>query len=197
MWYSEFHSGELDHEYMSLAIQYYLLARVGSQYIFNPVSGSLYHHAFELFLKAYLVKHYSRQELKSKYSHKLVKLWSNYKKHIKVDALDKFDLIVKNLDAWERVRYLRLEQDENAAAIELVGGHASNDYLNQIETTDFKSQKWFTLHTDDMDQLFKAIAESLKISPEEFLKNPSFVHGKEIYEYKNKYSVLNNESRRS
>jgi len=191
MWYSEFYSGLLDHKYISLAVQYYLLARFGSRYVFNPASGSLYHLAFELFLKSYLRKDYSQEDLKSKFGHNLVKLWSEFKEQINNDLPDKYDLIIRNLDAWERVRYIDLETGKNASAIELVSGYAPEDYLNQLKKIDYKSQKHFTLHTDDMDAFFQVLVDALKIPPEEFMKNPDFAHGRQLYDFANKHNIFN------
>lgn len=192
MWYSDFYNGYLDHKYVSLAIQYFLLARFGSQFPFNPASSSLYHLCFELLLKSYLIKNgHSASELKNKFDHKLVKLWNEFKEKVNDSNLDNYDLIIKNLDAWERVRYISLDIGKNTSAIVISKGHADKLYLSEIEKIDFYSQNRFFLHTDDMDELFFTFFSTLKIPPEELLKVPDFVWGIKIYELNNKFNFVN------
>ncbi len=193
MWYSNFYNNFLDHQYISLGIQYFLLARFGSQFPFNPASGSLYHLCFELLLKSYLIKNgYSRHELRYNYSHNLVKLWDEFKKKVKNSNLDKYDLVVKNLDAWERVRYISLDKDKNVSEISISKGHADSLYLNEIKKNSFHSQNRFIIHTDDMDELFFIFFSTLKIPSEELLKVPDFVWGRKIYEHDNKFNLVTN-----
>ena len=125
MWYSEFYNGLLDHQYVSLGIQYYLLARVGSQLPFNPASGNLYHLGFELLIKSYLKSKYSAHDLKDSFGHNLVKLWSAFSSEVIDPRLSKFDLIVKNLNTWEKVRYLKLEGEKNAQSVCNIKGFCS------------------------------------------------------------------------
>lgn len=195
MWYSEFYNGLLDHKYVSLGIQYYLLARVGAPFPFNPTSGNLYHLGFELLLKSYLKKKYSTSELQNKFGHNLIKLWDEFKSELEDTELEKFDPIIKNLDSWERVRYIDLKGDKNAKAIEIVPGSAPIEYLEEIMAVDFSKHEFFRIYTDDMDELFQVFFSSLKIPPEELLKVPDFFWGKHLYKENNKYNVLNKNNR--
>jgi len=190
MWYSEFYNGLLDHQYASLGIQYYLLARVGARFLFNPASGNLYHLGFELLIKSYLKIKYSTHDLKYTFGHDLVKLWVEFKSEITNNRLDKFDLIIKNLNSWEKIRYMGLKGDKNAQAIEIVKGSASEEYLEKISNSDFHSLEHFRLYVDDMDELFSIFFSALKVPPEELLKNPDFVWGRQLYEQDNKYNLL-------
>ncbi|MFH1601639.1 MAG: hypothetical protein ABIB61_01645 [Candidatus Shapirobacteria bacterium] len=190
MWYSKFYNGLLDHQYVSLGIQYYLLARVGARFPFNPASGNLYHLAFELLIKSYLRKKYSTDKLKSKFGHNLVKLWGEFKSEIVDTKLNKFDSIVKNLDSWERVRYINLKGDKSAQAIEIVTGSAPKEYLEKISNLDFHTHEYFRIYTDDMDELFNVFFTVMQVPTEELLKVPDFVWGKQLYEQDNKYNLL-------
>lgn len=196
MRYSQFYNDYLDHQFISLAIQYFLLARFGSQFPFNPVSGSLYHLFFELLLKSYLIKNgFTASELASKeWGHKLSKLWEVFKEKVGDKNLKKYDLLVKNLDAWEKVRYISLK-GKNASRIEIVKGFAGKLYLDEIEELNYASQEGFTLYTGDMDELFYTFFSTLRIPPEELLKVPDFVWGKAIYEKDNEYNYLTNKSK--
>jgi hypothetical protein len=189
-WYSEFYKGLLDHQYVSLGIQYYLLARIGARFPFNPANGNLYHLGFELLIKSYLRSKYSANELQSKYSHNLVKIWAEFKSEITVPGLNKFDLIVKNLDSWERVRYIELKGEENAQAIEILSGSAPIEYLDGIKNIEFHSHKYFRIYIDDMDELFFMFFTALKVPAEELMKVPDFVWGRQLYEQDNKHNLF-------
>lgn len=191
-WYSEFYNGLLDHKYVSLGIQYYLLARVGSRFPFNPASGNLYHLGFELLLKSYLKNKYSSIDLKNNFGHNLVKLWGGFKTETSANGLEKYDSILKNLDTWESVRYLELKDGNNTHAIEIVKGSAPEEYLEKINNSDLKSLGYFRLYVDDMDELFKVFFLTLNVPPEELLKNPDFVWGKNLYDQDNKHNLFDN-----
>lgn len=93
-------------EYAEVAIQYYLSGRFAALRVLNPVSGNLFHHAVEMFLKACLQPHYSNNQLR-KLSHNLPRLWEEAKIVLHDDALSVHDDLVKRLDKWEEVRYFR------------------------------------------------------------------------------------------
>lgn len=190
MWYSEFYNGLLDYKYVSLGIQYYLLARVGVRFPFNPASGNLYHLGFELLLKSYLRKKYSSEKLQTKFNHNLVKLWFEFKGEISDEKLNKYDLVVKNLDFWEKVRYIDLKNGKNAQSIVISPGSAPKEYLEEINNLDFHSIESFSIYTDDMDELFKIFFSALKVPSEELLKHPDFVMGRNLYEQGNKHNLL-------
>jgi len=193
-WYSEFYNGLLDHKYASLGIQYYLLARVGSRFPFNPASGNLYHLGFELLLKSYLKNKHSSIDLKSDFGHDLVKLWGGFKSETLADGLDKYDSIFKNLDTWENARYLELKGGRDIHTIEILKGSAPEEYLDKIMSSDIHSLEYFKVYIDDMDKLFNVFFSTLKVPPEELLKNPDFVWGRNLYEKGNKYSLLGKQS---
>jgi hypothetical protein len=190
MWYSKFYNGFLDHQYVSLGIQYYLLARVGSRFPFNPASGNLYHLGFELLLKSYLRKKLSVDKLQNDFGHNLVKLWSKFQSEISDPRINKFNPVVKNLDSWEKVRYITLKGDRNAQSIEIVAGNAPAEYLEKIDNLDFYQHKHFRIYIDDMDELFNVFFTVLKVPIEELLKVPDFGWGRQLYEQDNKYSLF-------
>lgn len=181
----------MDYKFFALAIQYFCLARVGGEYIFNPASGNLYHLSIELLLKAYLLSSISSKDLQYKYGHNLIKLWKEFKTKTSDANLDKYDLYIKNLDVWERVRYITLPNDTNAAAIELRKGHAPKEYLDEIAKLDKHKHTWLSLYLDDMDELFQAIIFATKIDIQSLLVNQfDMIQGVEIYEKGNKYSIF-------
>ena len=67
-----------EEEFMKLGVQYYAAARScawGGLW----VCGNLYHHSLEMFLKAGLSRRYSLEDLKNKFGHRLVAIWTAFK----------------------------------------------------------------------------------------------------------------------
>ena len=182
--YLEFANGLLDHQYVSIGIQYFLLARTGAAFIFNPSSGNLYHLSFELLLKAYLLKNgFSKEDLKEK-GHNLNKLWNLFKGKFKFKNNEKYDLIINELNRWEDVRYIENNKDESIISIEIVDGNHQRCNKKMIK------KGRFYLNTDDMDDLFNFFFTILKISNEELMKNPDFYNGLVLYRKNNKFDLL-------
>lgn len=94
----------LDRNFLNLAVQYYVAARSAVLAGLIPVSGTLYHHSIEMFLKARLSQNYSRKELEG-FKHKLSKLWQFFKKEFPVVGFEQFDDTIGTLDLFERIRY--------------------------------------------------------------------------------------------
>ncbi len=181
----------MDYYYLALSIQYFCLARFGSRFPFNPVSGNLYHHSFELLLKAYLHPAISAQDLQYKYGHNLQKLWETFKDRTSENELDTYDLYIKNLDAWERVRYLKLASGKHASSIVIHEGHAPKEYLESIATIKNSELMDFSLYLDDMDELFQVIFFATKQDPQSLLVNHGdMIAGINIYEKDNKFSIF-------
>ena len=93
-----------EEEFMKLGVQYYAAARScawGGLW----VCGNLYHHSLEMFLKAGLSRRYSLEDLKNKFSHILVAIWTAFKGDFPSIALLEFDTIIADLAKFEDIRY--------------------------------------------------------------------------------------------
>ena len=90
--------------FCDLATQYYVSGRLAARSFLAPVYGNLLHHAVEMFLKAVLVGTLSIDEMK-KYGHDLTTLWARFKGKENDTALDRFDQTIKNLHAFDSIRY--------------------------------------------------------------------------------------------
>jgi len=90
-------------------IQYYLAARSAVAAAFNPVCGSIAHHAIEMLLKSCLAKDDSGDQIaeyRKTYGHKLGALWKVFRsrnQHLNLDP--EFDLIIEELNKWDEIRY--------------------------------------------------------------------------------------------
>jgi hypothetical protein len=92
-------------EFFDLATQYYVAARLAARGSLIPVTGNLFHHAVEMYLKAALIGTLSLDEMKRRYSHDLVALWNRFKTKEPDPALARFDLVVAVLDKFDNIRY--------------------------------------------------------------------------------------------
>lgn len=94
-----------DHEYRTIALQYYLAGRSAIFAQACPVAGNLFHHAIEMFLKFLLLHSVSVEKLRRTYRHDLRKLWRRVKKELRNPSLNSFDGFVKGLNDFEEIRY--------------------------------------------------------------------------------------------
>ena len=60
-----------DEKFLDLGFQYYFAARCGVRANLSPVTGDLFHHAVEMFLKAHISQSMSPREMKNKLGHRL------------------------------------------------------------------------------------------------------------------------------
>ncbi len=93
------------YHFFELGIQYYVVARFGAMAKLIPVTGNLYHHAIEMFLKGQLAKTHTLEQLKKNFSHRLPDTWSAFKGLFPAEDLSPFDGLILDLDRFERIRY--------------------------------------------------------------------------------------------
>jgi hypothetical protein len=86
-------------------LEYYVAGRCAAQCHLSRVAGNILHHAIEMLLKSELAKQAGLDELKSKYGHKLDKLWHAVKEQHPDEDLTCFDQLVAGLHSFETVRY--------------------------------------------------------------------------------------------
>jgi len=101
-------------DYAQLAAHYYVTGRFAAMAGYVPTCGNLMHHAFELLLKGGLIKAGRTpagvdldEYLRKTYSHKLGKLWPDFKMAYLPHNLTEFDELMSFLDVWEEIRYPR------------------------------------------------------------------------------------------
>jgi hypothetical protein len=95
----------MDYQYLKIAIQYYVAGRSATFAGSIPVAGNLFHHAVEMLLKYFLLKHYTAAKLKADFRHDLKKLWREFKKLANKPVLARFDRLVSELNKIEDLRY--------------------------------------------------------------------------------------------
>lgn len=95
---------DIDRHYFDLATQYYVTARWATFAIAGTVTGNLYHHAVELYLKGDLSRSVPRYHL-TMFGHNLRRLWKAYKQKYSTSDLSGFDSCIKQLHRFETIRY--------------------------------------------------------------------------------------------
>jgi hypothetical protein len=95
---------DLQLEYFRTALEYYIAARFAAFSFFMPMSGVLFHHAIELYLKGLLCP-WLDEEQRTTLRHALPKVWNKYKSLNGNFSLSRFDDLVARIDRHWRVRY--------------------------------------------------------------------------------------------
>jgi HEPN domain-containing protein len=87
-----------------MATEYYASARVAVASGMHTICGNLFHHAFELMIKAALMNRIDINSVRPPYKHDLPRLWIDFKVHYTVPDTQ-FDPIPPVLHAFEDLRY--------------------------------------------------------------------------------------------
>ena len=98
-------SEALNPSFLKLAVQYYIAARSAALAGLMPVSGNLYHHAIEMFLKAQLSQAKSLEVLKNRLGHDLSALWQSFKGDFLTISFEQFNDTIASLCPFENIRY--------------------------------------------------------------------------------------------
>lgn len=92
--------------YFRLSTQYYVAARHAVFCEAMPVAANLAHHAVEMLLFAELARHYTPDQLKSKYHrHHLPSIWAEAKKRLSLVPPASCDKFINDLKDWELIRF--------------------------------------------------------------------------------------------
>ena len=92
-------------EFFRLAFQYYVSARSAALCGLNPVAGTVYHHAVELYLKGHLSS-CTTPKIRKNLGHELSDLWLLFKALFPNNPeLSTFDAAITALGPFEDVRY--------------------------------------------------------------------------------------------
>lgn len=137
--------------YVKIGAEYYTLGRTAVHRKQYQVVGNLFHHAFEMLMKALLLLRNAatHKELRERYRHDLPRLWEATKEYVGLWAVEqdwagRFDSFVADLDRWEDIRYggfpkglpknLRVDYLAVAAALRAKPGH--DEYVINLERAD-------------------------------------------------------------
>jgi len=144
--------------YFEAGLQYYVLARFAAITGFLPVSGNLFHHAVEMFLKGHLCKRLDVRE-RIRLGHGLVRTWRRYKKEVSDSALDQFDALISSLDKFERIRYPERVVERGMM------GTISFKRVAVAASQGRPNYPAYEIVVDELDVLIKLIFERSKVNP--------------------------------
>jgi len=154
-------TSNLQDEFFYLATQYYAIGKFAMSASLDPVSGILFHHALELYLKGALslrMDETKRRDL----GHQLHALWSEFKNMASYPELAKFDGAVKVLQKFEEIRYPeRIVRNGMRLVISLRPIDSG-----VIEKYDEQSAPHYVLPFDQMDSLIRIVIGSTGKDPE-------------------------------
>jgi hypothetical protein len=74
--------------WLQTATQYYVTVRFAAFAWFIPVTGNLFHHAIEMYLKGHLSATMTDKELRDNLGHDLTKIWRRFKQSLSDTMLD-------------------------------------------------------------------------------------------------------------
>lgn len=85
---------------------YYVCGRFALANWLSPIGATNLHHAIEMFLKGYLVRRhrFDRETLK-RFSHRLDKLWAEFRTQRQEPIYDRFTQTIAELNKFEELRY--------------------------------------------------------------------------------------------
>ena len=136
------------------------VARVAAA--FNPLCGSIAHHAIEMLLKSCLAKDDSGDQIaeyRKTYGHKLGALWKVFRsrnQHLNLDP--EFDLIIEELNKWDEIRY----PDQ----LVLEGGHLDIGFVEPDPPSSGGQHPRFKLYLPALERLASVLIKATGISGE-------------------------------
>jgi len=145
-------------------VHYYIAGRFTVHAQFSFVPGALIHHAIELLLKACLAKKDKPEDVytyHSTYGHKLDKLWSEFKLRNPSRSLSAYDTIVKQLDAFETIRYPE-ELVLNGARLDIGFG----EYDPSLPEPELTGANHYRLLLPQIDRLIRVLFECSEYNPD-------------------------------
>ena len=146
--------------FFKIGMQYYIAGRAAARGHLVPVAGNLLHHGVEMLLKGDLSKTFSLGEIKKNYGHRLVKTWNAFKDLHANEDLSGFDVLVANLDRFEKIRYP--DDYINRGAIMAIGWGTLKPAVRQIKGPRVPE---YCLYVNEVDALIARLFKVCRINP--------------------------------
>ena len=150
-------------EFYSLAIQYYVIARFGAFAGFLPVSGNLFHHAIEMFLKGHLSSKLDLTELKG-LGHRLQDIWVRFRADVSDVTLDRYNAVIAELDSFELIRY----PDDIVARGMSASIDLKRSAISSVTLAPGRPEPSYKIVVEDVDRLVEAIFEKSSVNSKFF-----------------------------
>lgn len=154
-----------DTDYIHIGVQYYIAGRHSALCYLMPVTGNLFHHAFEMLFKAKLLSKFTPDELYKNYGHDLRLVWPDFISMTGAKSLKSFSKTIHSLQRWEDVRYPNFPGKKS---VFMIIDMKKGDKSGPIGQT-AKTSTQFRVNLEEIDELFKAVILNWPINPE-FIK---------------------------
>lgn len=133
----------------------------------TPTAGTLFHHAIEMYLKAYLSRALDERQ-RRKLRHSLRRAWRRFKQMVSDPALSRFDPVIKELDPFEDLRY---PEKIRGWAIKFADTRPAGDPWAGDKTPGVKGR--FLLILGDIDALVAVILDKAGANPKPLINGLS------------------------
>jgi hypothetical protein len=153
------------YHYLDRAFEYYATGRFAALNNLQ-VAPNLFHHAVEMLAKFHLLRRMPDDRLaeqvrklkRKPYGHDLHTLWLDFKAAVGRSSLDRFDMVVADLNRWEDLRYggYPMGIPTTMSFMRRRGPH---------ETWSAEPQDEYVLVLEDIDELFTAMVAAASINP--------------------------------
>jgi hypothetical protein len=159
-------------EFVAAGVQYYIAARAAALAGLMPVSGNLFHHAFEMILKAGVITHNvtmpfaTSQRTLRNLGHDLKKIWNAFQVCYPGDTLGAFDPLIADLNRWEDIRYPDPNRFTGAAGIAMSVVHRRGEHPS-AKSPSGKTVEYY-LRLEECDELVKTLWQVLDFTPSYF-----------------------------
>lgn len=159
------HNSRAPEEFYRLSLQFYVTGRAAALAGSTVVCGVLFHHAVERLLKGQLSKTIPLQKLKqkSKFSHELPNLWTEFKNLSPNEDLTSFDVLIDELHKFEPLRYPDNVLAQGACISMGFGGGTPASNANPA-----RPEPVYDLGIGDLDVLFARLFPLCGLNPKAY-----------------------------
>jgi hypothetical protein len=154
-------AARLKYSYSRLGFEYYLSGRFAflASKLPMTVTGNLFHHAVEMFLKGYLSTKFDEKERKN-FHHHLRRIWLKFKEEAGDPQLHRFDGVIAELDKFENIRYPERPLKSGMAIMFSLTGNPSQNFNETVPQ--------YNLNLEKIDELVADIFQKCLINPKSF-----------------------------
>jgi len=148
-------------QYFHWGLQYYIAGRFSWFCYFHPITGVLFHHAIEMFLKGKLHDIHTEVKLKNYFKHNLHRLWNEFKILSGDPSLPKYDSTIQQLNKWEDVRY-------PPAKASSMGSGLRKGKKSKMVRPKMKEEDMYRINLEEMDELVEKLFSVMGVNPRFF-----------------------------
>ena len=173
----------MNHEYYyDWGLQYYVTGRFSFFCSYTPITGILFHHAIEMFLKGKLIDSgHAEDSLWKDYGHSLHKLWNEFVKLYDASLLNEYSPLIQKLDKWEDIRY-----PPSGRSYNMVMFSSEKKVKNPGQTYPKVNEKdKYIINSHEIDGLIAKLFEIIPINPRYFVGTFHKDEAKDFYEKEN------------